>query len=184
MKDTDGQEEIDNHSWQKEAWDRTNGSCYNCGSAHRVSGEYVVPPWMGGKKVASNIVLLCRPCLMIADSLPTNNHNENRPINFWVSRSLFESLPNSFLNKKGFSSRSALIRYLISKYIAEENLFDDLEQYQDVSGSDVVKVNAWVPANTYTTFKTLLDKRGVTVTDAIRSLVMIFKEEVNKERLQ
>ena len=104
-------------------------------------------------------------------------HANNRPINFWTSRKLFNRMENGVCSDNGFKSKSALIRYLMNKYISDEGQFDDLEQYQDCVEADAAKVNAWVPKDTYETFKARMDRRGMSVTDAIKALIMVFDEE-------
>lgn len=169
-------------AWQQEVWERTNGKCYNCGSTHKVHVRLIVPEDAGGQKVTSNACLICRACEMAVDSAaPKAKHADNRPINFWVSRRLFNRMNNGLCSDRGFKSKSALIRYLMSKYIQAEKQFDDLEQYQDSEGSDAVKVNAWVPRETYATFQAMIQKRDLTVTDAIKSLVMVYEEETKEK---
>jgi hypothetical protein len=62
----------------------------------------------------------------------------------------------------------------MSKYIVDEARFDDLERHQD-SGADV-KINVWVDVDAYTTFRQLVDARGLTVTDAVKSLILVYQE--------
>lgn len=169
-------------SWQQEVWERTGGNCGNCGSNHKVRVKLIVPIIAGGHKAASNASLICRACDMAVDSSnPKTKHADNRPINFWVSRRLFERMNNGLCSDRGFKSKSALIRYLMNKYITAENQFDDLDRYQDAEGIDTAKVNAWVPRETYATFQSMIGKRGMTVTDAIKSLVMVYEDETTKE---
>ncbi len=169
--------------WREEVWDRTSGKCYGCGSDHKVIVKLIVPLEAGGQKASENACLICRACEMATDATkPRNRTSNNRPINFWVSRRLFQRMDNGLCSDKGFNSKSALIRYLMSKYIQDEGQFDDLEQYQDAAGSDSAKVNVWVPIDTYETFKTLLDKRGVSVTDAVIALVMVYEMETNSRK--
>lgn len=169
-------------TWQQEVYDRTNNKCYNCGSKHKVRVRLIVPEEAGGTKTANNACLMCRACEMAADTAaPKTKHADNRPINFWVSRRLFNRMNNGLCSDRGFKSKSALIRYLMSKYIQAENQFDDLEHYQDPDSADAAKVNAWVPKDTYATFQTMIQQRGMTVTDAIKALVMVYEEETSKE---
>jgi len=108
--------------------------------------------------------------------------NDQRLVNFWVSRRLFDRIQEGLQTYKAFNSMGSLVRYLISKYIEDESRFDDLELYQD-EGADS-KLNVWVERDRYDTFKVLLDKRGMTVTDAIKSLIRMYEEqsEINIER--
>jgi hypothetical protein len=141
--------------------------------------KLIVPEEAGGQRTASNAVLICRACEMSTDaSKPKLRHADNRPINFWTSRRLFDRMENGVISKNGFKSKSALIRYLMNKYIQDEPQFDDLEQYQDnAEEADAAKVNAWVPKDTYGTFKSRVDRRGMSVTDAIKALIMVYDEE-------
>ena len=113
---------------------------------------------------------------------PTNKTTNNRSINFWVSRRLFQGMDNGLCSNTGFNSKSSLIRYLMGRYIQSEHQFDDLEQYQDAAGADGAKINAWVEIDTYDTFKVLLDKRGMSVTDAIVALVMVYENETTARK--
>lgn len=108
--------------------------------------------------------------------------NDQRLVNFWVSRRLFDRIQDGLQTYKAFNSMGSLVRYLISKYIEDESRFDDLELYQD-EGADS-KLNVWVERDRYDTFKVLLDQRGMTVTDAIKSLIRMYEEqsEINIER--
>lgn len=108
--------------------------------------------------------------------------NDQRLVNFWVSRRLFDRIQDGLQTYKAFNSMGSLVRYLISKYIEDESRFDDLELYQD-EGADS-KLNVWVERDRYDTFKILLDQRGMTVTDAIKSLIRMYEEqsEINIER--
>lgn len=166
-------------AWEQEVWERSNGKCCNCGGDSKVRLKLIVPEEAGGQKVASNAVIICRACELTTDaSKPKMRHADNRPINFWTSRGLFNRMENGVCSGNGFKSKSALIRYLMNKYINSEKQFDDLEQYQDnAEGVDAAKVNAWVPKDTYETFKTMLDRRGMSVTEAIKALVMVYDEE-------
>lgn len=167
--------------WQEEVWSRADGKCCNCGSKHKVALKLIVAEEAGGKQSADNAYLICRSCEIAASAAkPKNKHSDNRPINFWVSRRLFESMNEALASKTGFKGKSALIRDLMTKYITSESQYDDLEQYQDMQSTDQVKINAWVPRSTYETFKVLLNKRGLTVTEAIVSLIMVFEEEIKE----
>lgn len=165
-------------SWQEEVWERTAGRCYGCGSDHKNRVKLLVPMEAGGTECAENACLICRGCEMATDaSKPKNKTSDNRPINFWVSRRLFQRMDNGLCSNKGFNSKSALIRYLMAKYIQDDVQFDDLEQYQDAAGTDSARINAWVPMDTYETFKAMLDRRGMSVTEAVIALVMVYEME-------
>ena len=152
--------------------------CLNCGGIDRTRVSLIVPESAGGTYSTSNGVLLCRPCEMAAESVRQSRYHEQprRILNFWVSRKLYNRIQAGTETKNGFNSVSALVRYLMSKYIVDEGRFDDLEQYQD-AGADV-KINVWVDMPSYATFKTLVDKRGITVTDAVKNLILMYLEMV------
>lgn len=164
--------------WQEEVLERTGGACSGCGSKHKVRAKLVVPLEAGGLPISENAYMVCRACEMATDaSHPKNKTADNRPINFWVSRRLFQKMDNGLCSDRGFASKSALIRYLMSKYIQDETRFDDLDQYQDYAGVDSAKVNAWVPKDIYSTFQAMVKKRGLSVTNAVVGLVMLYEME-------
>lgn len=164
--------------WQEEVYERTEGKCFGCGSKHKVRAKLIVPVEAGGHPTAENAYLVCRACEMATDANHTKNKTtDNRPINFWVSRRLFQKMDNGLCSDKGFGSKSALIRYLMGKYIQDESRFDDLDQYQDYAGVDSAKVNAWVPKDIYATFQSMVKRRGLSVTDAVVALVMVYEME-------
>jgi hypothetical protein len=134
----------------------------------------VVPLEAGGQLTASNGYVLCRACEMARDAAKKSPTATRRPINFWVSRKLADVLERLTQPGQRFRSMGELIRYLISLYVCNESRFDDLSNYQD-RGSEV-KVNAWVEYDSYEVFKAMLDKRGLTVTDALKGLVLMYAD--------
>lgn len=167
--------------WERLVWQRYQGKCANCGGPDRLRVILVVPPEAGGQLIDSNGVLLCRSCEMATDAVKKGKTvSDQRLVNFWVSRRLFDDIHKSINAYKagghGFRSMGALVRYLISKYVEDESRFDDLPLFQD-KGADV-KVNVWVEKDRYNTFKALLDKRGMTVTDAIKNLIRAYEEGI------
>lgn len=162
--------------WEQTVRERAKDRCDNCGGEDRTSAHMVVPAEAGGRRVPSNGILLCRPCEMAAGAVDKKTKSgERRILNFWVSRKLYDSLQTGMETRKGFSSVSALIRFLMSMYVSNEQRFDDLERYQD-TGADV-KINVWVDFSQYSSFKTLVDKNGLTVTDALKSLIMLYEQD-------
>lgn len=169
--------------WEKRIYQRYRNRCANCGNTERLRVKMVVPLEAGGHMSDSNGVLLCRSCEMAADAVKGRSKaGDQRLVNFWVSRRLFERIQEGLKTYKAFNSMGTLVRYLICKYIEDEARFDDLELYQD-EGADT-KLNVWVDRKHYDTFKVLLDKRGVTVTDTLKSLIRMYEEqsEINIER--
>jgi len=164
--------------WERKVRERFRFRCGNCGGSDRLKVRMAVPEEAGGKLVSSNGLLLCRPCEMAAETRGRSDE-DRRPINFWVSRSLYDRLQNGLRTRAKFPSIGALIRYLMGKYVEDESRFDDLPQYIE-EGSDV-KVNCWVDRGTYASFKERLDARGMTVTDAVKALIVCF-ETLSEQR--
>jgi hypothetical protein len=163
--------------WEREVIEASKDRCGNCGSEGRLRVSMLVPEEAGGRLVVSNGCVLCRPCELAAAAVARGKAGEDsrRALNFWVSRKLYDRIQEGLKHRNGFTSMGSLVRYLMSQYVSDESRFDDLSQYQD-SGADV-KVNVWVDTAHYATFKSLLDKRGVTVTSAIKALVIMYELE-------
>jgi hypothetical protein len=158
--------------WVQKILERCRGKCSNCGGEHKVRVTMVVPREAGGKLSVENGRVLCRACEMAADVVAKSPNGEaKRPVNFWVSQRLFKKIKT--LN--GFTSNGALVRYLMQKYVMDSDRFDDLENWQD-QGTDV-KVNVWVDNDIYESFKAIVNTRGSTVTDALKSLIRMYEEE-------
>jgi len=165
------------------AWDavvmaEARGKCANCGSEDRLRPRMVVPEVAGGKLIPSNGIVLCRTCELAMDSAGryVEPGQMKRPVNFWVSKKLYDRLQNES-EKTSFKSMAGLVRFLMTKYVSDPDRFDDLAQYQDV-GTDV-KVNVWVESGIYGRFKELVDRRGSTVTDALKGLIGMFENEAS-----
>jgi hypothetical protein len=163
--------------WERLVWQRYRNSCANCGGKERLRAVLVVPLEAGGQEIDSNGVLLCRSCEMASDAVKKGKTvSDQRLVNFWVSRRLFDSLHDSLKSHNGvpgFRSMGALIRYLIVKYVEDETRFDDLALYQDqVEDSTGVKINIWVGKSDYEAFKAILARGRMTITDAIKSLIL------------
>ena len=161
---------------EKKVWARAGGKCESCGLSDRLKIVTHVPE----RFTEMNAMVLCRTCDLAAelshrDQGPASGV-DTRPINFWVSGNLHARLTNGLSKKYGFKSIASLVRYLMSKYVQDVSRFDDVAQWQD-SGTDV-KVNVWVPRDTYETFKILVEKNGLTVTDALKGLIRMYEMEV------
>jgi hypothetical protein len=152
--------------------------CGNCGGDHKLRVKLIVPVEAGGKEVESNAMLICRVCEMSADiaaRLP-GSEGRRRLINFWVSRRLHDRMVEG-IAATGLKSMSELVRYLMTIYVADSERFDDVSRYQDSVVGDV-KLNVWVPIDQYETFKPLVNKRGMSVTEAVKALFQMFDEEI------
>ncbi len=162
-------------AWKKAVIEWNRDRCANCGIGDRLKVKMIVPLEAGGQLVTSNGVLLCRACEMASDSFSKSSKIENqRLVNFWISRKLFDRLRSALDTHQGFNSMGGLCRYLMAQFILDDTRFDDLQLYQD-EGSDT-KVNVWVDKDRYDTFKALLDKRGWTVTSVVKSLILMYLE--------
>ena len=161
---------------EKKVWTRAAGHCESCGNPDRLKIVMYVPD----RFVETNAIVLCRTCELSAELAHRDNGPasgaDTRPINFWVSSKLHARLTNGLSKKYGFKSIASLVRYLMTKYVSDAPRFDDVAQWQD-SGTDV-KVNVWVPRDTYESFKTIADKNGLTVTDALKGLIRMYEQEV------
>jgi hypothetical protein len=166
-------------SWEKLV--RTSGRerCANCGGTDRLRPRMIVPLEAGGQLVESNGALLCRTCELALESAASTNTSSQakRPVNFWVSRALYDRLSVES-ERTLFRSMAGLTRFLLTKYVEDPERFDDLEQYQD-EGADV-KVNVWIESSIYERFKQLVDLRGSTVTQTLKALIQLFETDAHK----
>lgn len=170
-------------NWVTRAWERARNQCTNCGGTDRLRLSLVVPEEAGGKETASNATILCRSCdvarsMLSRPGAPASG-KDARPINFWVSRRLYTTLQNGLSTRYGFKSVASLVRFLMSKYVADAQRFDDVLHYQD-QGSEV-KINVWVPRDSYAVFKELATRNGGTVTDTLKGLIRMY--EIESERV-
>jgi hypothetical protein len=60
---------------------------------------------------------------------------------------------------------------MISSYITQPELYEDLQSWQD-TGSDV-KVNGWVDGLQYQIFKGMCKNKGISYTDALKGLLLV-----------
>lgn len=162
-------------AWRNRVMERSRNVCGNCGGDVRLQVHFVVPIEAGGSYVDTNGYVLCRGCEMAREAANKRSDSERRPINFWVSHHLYSLLDRLTQPGNRFTSMGGLIRYLISFYCTSPTRFDDLPNYQD-RGTDS-KVNAWVAHDAYTAFKAMVDARGMTVTDALKGLILLYAEQ-------
>lgn len=159
--------------WKAKVLERDGGSCVNCNSQDKVAACFVVPVEVGGNLRVSNGVTVCRECKIAAESsrvLPQRIDNKT-PINFLISDKLHKTVNKYVHNGSRFGSVSALMRSMISSYIAQPELFEDLQSWQD-AGSDV-KVNGWVDGLQYQVFKGMCRTKGISYTDALKGLLLV-----------
>ena len=170
-------DELDKRVWAEHVVEAAKGLCANCGSEHKVFPRLIVPEAAGGKRTLKNSVVLCRACELASSAAPNRVGDEGRRlVNIWVSNRLYKALQKQ-RDKGQTASMGSLVRFLMSKYVAEQSRFDDLNQYQD-SGTDV-RLNIWVDTALYGTFKTLVDRQGMTVTSALKALFCMYEAEAS-----
>ena len=160
--------------WRSEVLAKHGGTCANCGGGDKVEPRMILPEEAGGSLDPSNGVALCRPCdIALEATLARRQAPNRRPVNFWVSSDLYERLKTI----NGFGSISQLVRHMMSYYIVMPSRFEDLAMYQD-DGKEV-KINVWANSKDYQTFKEMVRREGVTVTDALKSLLVLYGTDVD-----
>lgn len=172
-KMTSGPSVTDIDEWKKKVLSRDSSCCVNCNSNDNVAACFIVPVEAGGNLVASNGVTVCRECRIAAESsrvLPQKIDNKT-PINFLISESLHRVVNDYVHNGSKFGSVSALMRSMISSFITNPELYEDLQGWQD-PGSDV-KVNGWVDGVQYHVFKSMCRSKGISYTDALKALLLV-----------
>lgn len=163
--------------WRESVLERARYKCSNCGSEDRLQVKMVLPIEAGGRYIDSNGIVFCRVCEMSGEAAASKTDNTSqRLINFWMSRSLYDRIQKSLNSPEGFSSMGALIRTLMKSFVSDPSRFDDLYLYQDEQNE--VRVNVWVDRETYATFKTILDIDGKTVTESLRSLILMYQADL------
>lgn len=171
------QQVITRSKWERMVLLQHRNLCVNCGGNDRLRVHMVVPEEAGGRLVDENGIVLCRTCEMAKEAVERGAHGaDRRLINFWVSRRFHTRIEESLRLRNGFVSLGNLVRYLMTKFVGDPERFDDIERYQDFGGADV-KLNVWVEPDTYEGFKTLLEQRRMTVTDAVKALLQLYDEE-------
>jgi len=159
-------------TWERAVMMRAHNKCSNCGSTAKVRVMMIVPEEAGGQLQLSNGTTLCRACEISSEvAVRANMGGAERPVNFWVSRRLYDKVKSL----KGFKSTGSLVRFLMNKFVLDTDRFDDLELWQD-AGSEV-KINVWVDRQYYETFKEKVTERGLTVTDALKALIRMYEDE-------
>lgn len=168
-------------SWESSVFERHRHRCL-CGSTDKLRAKMIVPEELGGPLAVANAVLLCRSCELAADiaqrSKVPGSGRQTRPINFWVSQTLFKNIKNGLSHKYGFKSTASLVRFLMSKYVTDAGRFSDVEQY--VEHETDVKISVWVERSTYDTFKELVNRNGLNVTDTLRGLLKMYEFEAER----
>lgn len=159
--------------WKDGVLERDEKACVNCGSRSKVAACFIIPPEVGGHLRIGNGVTICRECRLKAESarvLPQRIDNKT-PVNFLMSTLLHQTVHKYVHNGSRFGTVSALMRTMISSFITQPELYEDLQSWQD-AGSDV-KVNGWVDGAQYEVFKTMCRDRNLSYTDALKGLLLV-----------
>jgi hypothetical protein len=169
--------QVDRPMWAQLVYEAAHGKCANCGGEHKLKPRLIVPEEAGGKLLLANSVLLCRACELASSVSPKKVAEQGkRLVNIWVSDRLYKKLQER-RDVGHTSSMGALVRYMMGRYVADQARFDDLASYQD-AGSDV-RLNIWVESDLYSTFKTIVDGQGMTVTTALKALFCMYEAEAS-----
>lgn len=161
------------NEWKSKVLDRDGHQCVNCTSKINLAPCFLIPPEAGGKLITTNGATFCRGCRLAAEEarvLPTKIDNKT-PINFLISKELHHAVETFVHNGSNFGSISALVRKMITSFINEPELFEDLKLWQS-EGSDV-KCNGWVPGHQYSVFRTMCQERDISYTDALKALLLV-----------
>ena len=170
-------DEIPQREWIEAVLEAAQGKCANCGSDHKVSPRLIVPEDVGGRRTLSNSVVLCRACELASGALPKRTGSgENRLVTVWISKALYDGLHRRVQSGHA-KSIGALIRYLMHKYVAEQLRFDDLPTLPALDSVQAVRLNVWVDAEAYQTFKAAVNSSGLSVTDSIKALCSLYDSE-------
>lgn len=161
--------------WRGLVWEAHRGLCAGCGGPENVVVLMIVPEEAGGKLALENGTTICRVCQVAAKAVERaseSGSSNRRPINIWVGKELYERVNKSLASGQGFRSMGSLVRFMMRLVAAEPSRFADLGLYQD-HGTDV-KINLWVERPVYDEFKSVLGTLDMTVTDAIKGLLLVY----------
>lgn len=170
-------------AWRDAVLTRFKNLCAGCGAPDHLSVDFIVPESAGGRLVEENGVTVCRACQVAtkaASKAAETGIKKRRPVNVWLSRSLYDRLTKDMELATGFRSMGSLVRYMMDRVVAHPDLFEDMTKYQD-SGMDV-KINVWVDPDAYTAFKTVLAERSMTVADAVKALFCMYLDYMTQRR--
>lgn len=173
LRRADRSDPTDILEWKRKVLERDENRCVNCEKKERVAACFIIPPESGGTLKVSNGATICRDCRISAEGarvLPLRIDNKT-PINFLISRPLHNAIDKLVHEDSNFGSKAALVRSLISSFITEPQLYEDVDRWQD-PGSDV-KVNGWVDGAQYEVFKRLCQDRGMSYTDVLKGLLLM-----------
>jgi hypothetical protein len=164
--------------WKLKVLERYGNKCANCERTRQIACCMIIPAEAGGRIKPENGVVLCRECRIAAEgarTLPLRIDNKT-PINFLMSKTLYTKIDNFVHISSSFGSISALVRRMISSYIIDNEMYSDLELYQDASDEESVKINGWTNGLQYEVFRNLCQERNMTYTDTLKALLMIAME--------
>lgn len=164
-------------SFEKIVRERYREKCANCGcdEPERLSVAWIVPIGRGGEKVIDNAVLLCKTCELSKD---IDKKDNKRPFDLFISRSMHERL-QELKNIYTATGMTAVVRYIVQKFLDNPDKFEDLSLYQDGNIPEV-RLHVWIDESKYDEFREALRERGMTVAEAIKGLILKFDTDLTE----
>jgi len=157
-------------SWETQVYLRFKNKCGSCGSTERLVVRLLTPEAVGGQKVESNGIVLCRTCDLGTKMLPKPGASSfPHPMNFYVSNHLHYVIQQ---HAPRYGGTGGFLRQLIDVYLTSPEQYADLEQYQDSTVD--VKLNFHLPSSQFEEFKSKTKLQGMTMTDALRGLILLY----------
>lgn len=157
--------------------ERADKGCDGCGTLRAtLQMHFVVPLEDGGALIDSNVVLLCMRCLLRGSDRRGSRQGELAFVTFWVSQRLSQRVLR-LVEKHRVASINSLINARIRHHMEDPSSLEP--ELQDV-GTDT-KLLARVDNEVYSGFKRDIESRGLTVTDAIKALLLKLIREVEDE---
>ena len=164
-------------AWREEVLEERR-LCANCGAQHRLVVRPIVPFRQGGKQQLSNATVVCRDCdILRVGPLPAPAPKNRRLANFWVSAQFHQDLTATLeLGYGGVRTVASLCRNLVAKYVADPDAYDDVGGYQDRGMG--VKITFQVDADDAEELKAVAQTHTLSMTDALKGLIMLYIERV------
>jgi Arc/MetJ-type ribon-helix-helix transcriptional regulator len=170
-------EGFDLAAWRREVTAARGTICQNCGASGGTAG-FIIPPSCRGVVSVSNAIILCGRCWRLYDVSRAGASQKDAAgrsmMSVYLSEALHRRVLASVGAEKPFQSLSSLIRYVVSRYVMDEERFEDLPLYQD-EGNDILIRTRFDPER-FHTFKQLCDRRGMSMSDAVRSMLVMVTE--------
>ncbi len=116
--------------WESEVVKAASLRCQVCLSSNdNICAHPLISFDMGGEYTLANGSALCRSCLFLTNDKGLQN-DKKESIDITISYRLRNKI-EQIRELCNFSSASAFTRFLLNKYIEHQDLFTDIDQYQD-----------------------------------------------------